>query len=40
MLVVASQHSHRKLRDVALWMNETGEDPAALIVKRGRTDPG
>lgn len=31
MLVVASQHSHRKLRDIAAWMNETGEDPSALI---------
>jgi PAS domain S-box-containing protein len=31
MLVLASQHSHRKLRDVAAWMNETGEDPAALV---------
>jgi transcriptional regulator with GAF, ATPase, and Fis domain len=31
MLVVASQHSHRKLRDIAAWMNETGEDPAALV---------
>jgi GAF domain-containing protein len=37
MLVVASQHSHRKLRDVAAWMNETGEDLAALIrAKRPR----
>jgi PAS domain-containing protein len=37
MLVVASQHSHRKLRDVAAWMNETGEDVAALIrAKRPR----
>ncbi len=35
MLVMASQHSHRKLRDVAVWMNETGEDPSALI----RTKP-
>ena len=34
MLVVASQHSHRKLRDVAAWMNETGEDPAALTRTR------
>ena len=34
MLVVASQHSHRKLRDVATWMNETGEDPAALTRTR------
>ena len=31
MLVLASQHSHRKLRDLAAWMNETGEDPASLI---------
>jgi GAF domain-containing protein len=34
MLVVASQHSHRKLRDVATWVNETGEDPAALIAAK------
>lgn len=34
MLVVASQHSHRKLRDVAVWMNETGEDPVALTRTR------
>ncbi|HLY34157.1 MAG TPA: ANTAR domain-containing protein, partial [Jatrophihabitantaceae bacterium] len=34
MLVVASQRSHRKLRYIALWVNETGEDPASLV--RGR----
>lgn len=34
MLVVASQHAHRKLRDVASWMNETGEDPSALLHHR------
>jgi hypothetical protein len=34
MLVVASQHAHRKLRDVAAWMNETGEDPSALTRQR------
>jgi GAF domain-containing protein len=34
MLVVASQHSHRKLRDVAAWMNETGEDPSSLTRPR------
>jgi PAS domain-containing protein len=27
LLVVASQNAHRKLRDVAAWVNETGEDP-------------
>jgi len=31
MLVVASQHSHRKVRDIAAWMNETGEDPSTLV---------
>lgn len=31
MLVMASQHSHRKLRDVAAWMTETGEDPSSLL---------
>jgi GAF domain-containing protein len=31
MLVYASQHSHRKLRYVALWVNETGEDPGSLV---------
>jgi GAF domain-containing protein len=31
MLVLASQQSHRKLRDIAAWMNETGEDPSTLI---------
>jgi transcriptional regulator with GAF, ATPase, and Fis domain len=36
MLVVASQHSHRKLRDIAVWMNETGEDPSVL---RRPTEP-
>ena len=34
MLVLASQHSHRKLRDLAAWMNETGEDPSSLIRDR------
>jgi PAS domain-containing protein len=34
MLVVASQRSHLKLRAVAAWMNETGEDPMSLV--RGR----
>jgi PAS domain S-box-containing protein len=38
MLVLASQHSHRKLRDVAAWMTETGEDPARLITPK-RADP-
>jgi GAF domain-containing protein len=38
MLVLASQHSHRKLRDVAAWMTETGEDPARLIPPK-RADP-
>lgn len=33
MLVMASQHSHRKLRDVAAWMSETGEDPSLLFRK-------
>jgi GAF domain-containing protein len=31
MLVGASQRSHRKLREVAAWMTDTGEDPAALV---------
>lgn len=31
MLVYASQHSHRKLRDIAAWMTETGEDPSSLF---------
>jgi GAF domain-containing protein len=31
MLVYASQHSHRKLRYIALWVNETGEDPDSLV---------
>jgi GAF domain-containing protein len=34
LLVVASQHSHRKLRDIAAWMAETGEDPTALLKQR------
>jgi signal transduction protein with GAF and PtsI domain len=36
LLVVASQHSHRKLRDVAAWVNETGEDPVTLLRERAR----
>jgi PAS domain S-box-containing protein len=36
MLVVASQQSHRKLRDIAAWMNETGEDPGALVAEHSR----
>jgi PAS domain S-box-containing protein len=31
LLVVASQQQHRKLRDIATWINETGEDPASLL---------
>jgi GAF domain-containing protein len=34
MLVYASQHAHRKLRDVAMWVNETGEDPDSLLPSR------
>ncbi|HKC77945.1 MAG TPA: GAF and ANTAR domain-containing protein, partial [Gaiellaceae bacterium] len=34
MLVYASQRSHRKLRYIALWVNETGEDPASLVGER------
>jgi PAS domain S-box-containing protein len=30
MLVAASQQSQRKLRDIAAWLNETGEDPSTL----------
>ena len=29
MLVTASQESHRKLRDIAAQVTETGEDPTA-----------
>jgi PAS domain-containing protein len=29
MLVAASQQSQRKLRDIAAWMTQTGEDPSA-----------
>jgi PAS domain-containing protein len=31
LLVRASQHSHRKVRDIAAWMNDTGEDPSTLL---------
>ena len=34
MLVFASQRAHLKLRDVAGWVNETGEDPSNLIPMR------
>jgi GAF domain-containing protein len=39
MLVVASQQSHRKLRDIAAWMTETGEDPAVLVNRQMRPPP-
>lgn len=29
-LVVTSQRTHRKVRDVARWVNDTGEDPEAM----------
>ena len=29
-LIAASQRTHRKLREVAQWVNETGEDPEQL----------
>jgi GAF domain-containing protein len=38
MLVVASQHSHRKLREVAAWMSETGEDPSKLLRVKPQAD--
>jgi PAS domain-containing protein len=38
MLVVASQHSQRKLRDIAAWVNETGEDPAKYTPLAPRRD--
>jgi GAF domain-containing protein len=31
LLVQASQHSHRKLRDIGVWVCETGDDPIVLI---------
>jgi PAS domain S-box-containing protein len=31
LLVYASQHAHLKLREVAAWVNETGDDPANLV---------
>jgi hypothetical protein len=40
MLVVASQYSHRKLREVAAWMAETGEVPTALIPTARRSAGG
>ena len=30
LLVYASQRTHRKLRDVAIWVVETGLDPSAI----------
>lgn len=39
MLVLASQHSHRKLREVAAWMTETGEDPAKLLRTKPKREP-
>jgi GAF domain-containing protein len=36
LLVFASQRAHMKLRDVAAWVNETGEDPENLILVRSR----
>jgi AmiR/NasT family two-component response regulator len=29
-LVETSQRTHRKVRDVARWVNDTGEDPEAM----------
>jgi PAS domain-containing protein len=36
MLVYASQRAHRKLRDLAVWVNMTGEDPSLFIASDGR----
>lgn len=35
LLVVASQRTNRKIRDIAAWMNETGEDPTQLPATNG-----
>lgn len=41
MLVYVSQHTHRKLRDIAAWVDSTGEDPSVLLPKtRGGHTPG
>lgn len=33
MLVYVSQHTHRKLREIAAWVDATGEDPSVLLPK-------
>jgi AmiR/NasT family two-component response regulator len=31
LLVYVSQRTHRKLRDIAIWITDTGEDPHELL---------
>jgi transcriptional regulator with GAF, ATPase, and Fis domain len=38
MLVYASQRTHRKLREIAAWVNETGQDPSVLLESKDAPD--
>jgi GAF domain-containing protein len=39
MLVFVSQRTHRKLRDIAAWVDATGEDPSVLLPVGHRRPP-